>query len=239
MLAAVGLVIFGWWYNSPQQKGKRGETRVHDILMQLPDEYYVLDDVVLKTERGTTQIDHVVISKYGIFAIETKNYRGEIYGDDSRQQWTQIIVTEVRYRRKWYKTYTHVTKNQFYNPVKQSIGHAYEIKKHLLEWAHLKVIPIVVFAGNADLSNVQSSNHVIYDSNLIEIILSYRTAYLSDSDVQNVVKRLAEKNIRETVDNKWRTRQTLWSAVQMLTQKLCCQTIHDCPKVVPLHYESE
>ena len=36
-----------------------------------------------------------------------------------------------------------------------------------------------------------------------------------------------------------RTRQTLWSAVQMLTQKLCCQTIHDCPKVVPLHYESE
>ena len=39
--------------------------------------------------------------------------------------------------------------------------------------------------------------------------------------------------------NYWRTRQTLWRAVQMLTQKLCCQTIHDCPKVVPLHYESE
>ena len=36
-----------------------------------------------------------------------------------------------------------------------------------------------------------------------------------------------------------RTRQTLWRAVQMLTQKLSCQTIHDCPKVVPLHYESE
>ena len=36
-----------------------------------------------------------------------------------------------------------------------------------------------------------------------------------------------------------RTRQSLWSAVQMLTQKLCCQTIHDCPIVVPLHYESE
>ena len=39
--------------------------------------------------------------------------------------------------------------------------------------------------------------------------------------------------------NMWRTRQTLWRAVQMLTQKLSCQTIHDCPKVVPLHYESE
>ena len=42
-----------------------------------------------------------------------------------------------------------------------------------------------------------------------------------------------------TTTTLWRTRQTLWRAVQMLTQKLCCQTIHDCPKVVPLHYESE
>ena len=45
--------------------------------------------------------------------------------------------------------------------------------------------------------------------------------------------------IRQYLKEKRRTRQTLWSAVQMLTQKLCCQTIHDCPKVVPLHYESE
>ena len=44
---------------------------------------------------------------------------------------------------------------------------------------------------------------------------------------------------KSTIENIRRTRQTLWSAVQMLTQKLCCQTIHDCPKVVPLHYESE
>ena len=43
----------------------------------------------------------------------------------------------------------------------------------------------------------------------------------------------------ENLVNEGHTRQTLWSAVQMLTQKLCCQTIHDCPKVVPLHYESE
>ena len=47
------------------------------------------------------------------------------------------------------------------------------------------------------------------------------------------------KDVCEILDANRRTRQTLWSAVQMLTQKLCCQTIHDCPKVVPLHYESE
>ena len=46
-------------------------------------------------------------------------------------------------------------------------------------------------------------------------------------------------NDYDDIEDYWRTRQTLWRAVQMLTQKLSCQTIHDCPKVVPLHYESE
>ena len=50
---------------------------------------------------------------------------------------------------------------------------------------------------------------------------------------------LEYKTKGQTHEEQGRTRQTLWRAVQMLTQKLCCQTIHDCPKVVPLHYESE
>ena len=167
IVAIISLTIFGWWYNSPKQKGKRGEMRIHDILMQLPDEYHVMDDVMLKTTNGTTQIDHIVVSKYGIFAIETKNYRGEIYGNDNSQEWKQIIVTKVTYPKKPWKTYTYVTKNQFYNPVKQAVGHMYRIKDNLKEWPYLKVIPIVVFTGNADISKVSSQNHVIYDNSLL------------------------------------------------------------------------
>ena len=116
------LSLFLAWY--------RGEAYIHNVLMQLSDEYTIIDDVILPTEHGTTQIDHVVVSKYGIIAIETKNYRGEIYGDDNRKEWTQMIITNVNFRRKWWKTYTYVTKNHFYNPVKQSIGHVMQIKKH-------------------------------------------------------------------------------------------------------------
>ena len=47
-----------------------------------------------------TQIDHIVVSKFGVFAIETKNYRGEIYGNDNIQEWKQIIVTKVTYPKK-------------------------------------------------------------------------------------------------------------------------------------------
>lgn len=201
-LAIVGLLILGRWYHSPAYKGKEGENRVHNILLQLPDDYKILDDVVLRTDRGTTQIDHVVVSKYGVFAIETKNYRGEIYGDDNRKEWTQLIVTKVTYAKKWWKTYTYVTKNHFYNPVKQSLGHAFRIKELLFAFPHVKVVPIVVFAGDAILGNVNSRHHVVYEGNLLNVIGGYRTIFLNDDDVHNVIDILKKNNIRESV-NDW------------------------------------
>ena len=201
-IVIVGLSILGWWYNSPAYKGKEGEKRVHNILLQLPDDYVILDDVVLRTDRGTTQIDHVVVSRYGVFAIETKNYRGEIYGDDNRWEWTQMIVTDVTFTKKWWKTYTYVTKNHFYNPVKQSLAHSIAIKNLLSQWSALRIVPIVVFTGSAVLKDVISNYEVVYDFNLIETIMRYRTMYLSDADVQRVVDILLQKDVSEFIDNE-------------------------------------
>ena len=201
ILIVISFIVYRWWIKSPQRKGKIGEKKVSQLLSLLPDEYKVLDDVVLKTKRGTTQIDHIVVSKYGVFAIETKNYRGEIYGDDNRKEWTQVIVTNVTYLKKWYKTYTYVTKNQFYNPVKQSLGHLYEIKNTLTGWPNLKMFSIVVFVGDADLSNVTSNSIVIYADDLLNTIMGNRTIYLSDADVDNIYNQLSLMNQRASVNN--------------------------------------
>ena len=202
IILIVVLFVYLAWYNSAKQKGKRGEMRVSAILSQLSDEYTILNDLVFRTEKGTTQIDHLVVSKYGIFTIETKNYRGEIYGDDNRKEWTQLIVTEVTYAKKWWKTYTYVTKNRFYNPVKQSVGHAFRIKELLSVFPHVKIVPIVVFTGDAILSNVESKNHVVYEENLLDVIDGYKTTYLTDNDVQAVLAILTGNNIRETVSDR-------------------------------------
>ena len=172
------------------------------ILSQLPEEYTIFNDLVFRTEKGTTQIDHVVVSKYGVFAIETKNYRGEIYGDDDRGKWTQLIVTEVTYAKKWWKTYTYVTKNQFYNPVKQSLGHAFKIKELLSAFPHLKIVPIVAFVGEAILNNVNSKQHVVYEGDLLSVINMYKTTYLTDDDVKTVLNILERNNVREAVSNR-------------------------------------
>ena len=57
-----------WLFNQflLDQKGKRGEARVHNILASLPpDDYRLLDDVVLVTDRGTP-----IISDPGYYLSE-------------------------------------------------------------------------------------------------------------------------------------------------------------------------
>lgn len=227
-IAIVLFVLYGYSIicNTAAAKGQAGEKLIHNILMQLPDEYTVFKDVILKTPKGTTQIDHIVVSKYGVFAIETKNYRGEIYGDDNRKYWTQIIVTDVTYRRKWYKTYTYVTKNRFYNPVKQSLAHAYTIKSYLNDWKYLPVVPIVVFCGEAVLANVTASIPVVYDNNLIDLIRSYTTTYLTEQEVHDVVTRLDVSDYREVIDDRTHV-QNLRAAVSEENHKIASGI---CPK---------
>lgn len=202
LLLIILIYIFVRISNSPTGKGKIGEIFVHNILSQLPEGYFVMDDILLKAGNKTTQIDHVVISQYGIFTIETKNYRGEIYGDDNREEWTQMIVTDVHFKRKWYKTYTYVKKNHFYNPVKQSIAHVYAIKNILKEWPNLTIIPIIVFVGGASLAGIQSKYHVIYGHNLISTIMSYKYTCISADDVINIKNRVEQKNARQLINNQ-------------------------------------
>ncbi len=208
LLAILVIAVIIIRLNSSKIKGKRGEKKVSSTLKKLPSGYHVLNDVVLftDTDKGTTQIDHVVVSKYGVFAIESKNYGGKICGNDNIQYWTQLFVNKVRYKNKWYKRYTYVTKNQFYNPVKQALGHVYAIKKNLQDFPYLKVIPVVVFVGSADISKVNTDFHVIYGSDLLKTILGYGRVYLSDSEVSEVYSRLIQKNVRDIVDNKTHVR---------------------------------
>ncbi|PLT28172.1 nuclease-related domain-containing protein [Peribacillus deserti] len=60
-----------------------GEYKIGIQLAQLLKDYYHLNDILINntgSSSGYSQIDHVVLTPYGIFVIETKNYQGTIYG---------------------------------------------------------------------------------------------------------------------------------------------------------------
>ena len=75
LFICIVILLFVWkgWLSKPENIGKMGERRVARKLHWLSKEYITLNDVLLPTRYGTTQIDHIVVSPYGIFIIETKN----------------------------------------------------------------------------------------------------------------------------------------------------------------------
>lgn len=81
----------------PYLKGKMGEfaVAVH-VKLYLKDHYILLNDLTLPDGEGaTTQIDHLLLSPFGVFVIETKNYKGWIFGSERQKQWTQKIYKKV------------------------------------------------------------------------------------------------------------------------------------------------
>ncbi len=72
-------------------KGAVGERQVRQFLRSKldPRDFRVLNDVTLQVAKGTTQIDHVVLSRYGIFVLETKHLSGWLFGQAGDRFWTR------------------------------------------------------------------------------------------------------------------------------------------------------
>ena len=83
IIAIIGIiVVIIVKKNMTQVVGFAGEYWVQKELNKLPGEYLFLSDVMLEIDGKTTQIDHIVFSKYGIFVIETKQRNTYITGNE-------------------------------------------------------------------------------------------------------------------------------------------------------------
>lgn len=167
-------------FKSPNIKGNIGERKVSKALNTLDNnEYKVVNNVMIRTDRGTTQIDHVVISVYGIFVIETKNYKGLIFGNEYDDNWKQVI-----YKRS----------ERFRNPIKQNYGHVAALKERLNLDKDLLIISIIAFTNRASLK-VNTKTPVMYDNDVVSYIRSYNNKLISEDDVKRIYYDLLMSNI--------------------------------------------
>ena len=74
LIIGAGLIYYGYNNGKSWNKGIKGEYIVAEYLNQLPDDYFVFNDV--KFPRSYGNLDHVVVGPTGIYVIETKNYKG-------------------------------------------------------------------------------------------------------------------------------------------------------------------
>ena len=130
--------------------------------------YRRADNVIVPSQNGTTQIDHILVSVYGIFVIETKNIKGWIFGAPESDKWTQVI-----YGKKW----------RFQNPIKQNYRHT----RCLSEYLHLDhnvFRPVVFFIGESEFKTDMPPN--VLNCGLMSYIRQFQEPCLTPQEVAQV-----------------------------------------------------
>lgn len=94
LLWIVPLLLLLFFLSSPRFRGDIAESRVRRLLASGLERnlYTVFNDLVVPSGGGTTPIDHVVVSKFGIFVIESQYVRGWISGGEFQEQWKQGLL---------------------------------------------------------------------------------------------------------------------------------------------------
>ena len=197
--------------NSSKIKGSVGEFKVNTRLNFLGNEYISLNDILIKSSNGnTSQIDELVLSEYGIFIIETKNYKGWIFGNEKSENWTQVIFKE---------------KHTFRNPIKQNWSHVYALKNVLSEFPNIHYFPIVVFTGDATLKGIESTVPVIYGNRLNSTIKNLSSEKcLSQTEVKKIKSILESVEITEKMARKEHVKNIKQNIVekQLKMENLIC-----------------
>ncbi len=137
---AVGILITSliirarikWIRGKSKRIGRQGEHRVAKFLNALKrKDNILLNDIIISSDNGrTSQIDHILVSKRGIFVIETKSFQGRIVGSEHAQYWTQHLSSQSR---------------NFYNPLRQNKSHIKTLHKLFPEFNSDLFFSIIVF----------------------------------------------------------------------------------------------
>ena len=186
--------------------GLAGELWVKLELKKLPKDYLILNDVMIETkDESTHQVDHIVVSKYGIFVIETKQYNGYIKGNDYDKKWEINLG-----KQKYYVT----------NPVHQNYGHIKSLQE-VLSLNENNFISIVCISSRARLKI--KSNIVTPIASLLDKILSYKEEVLPN--YEEIYNKLLDINIIDKSKRKKHVKQA-----KNIKKEKEQQSVNKCPK---------
>jgi restriction system protein len=173
------IVIKSAWF-----KGVLGEWQVNLLIKFFlnKNDYHLIKNVTLPTftdgkEQGTTQIDHIIVSKYGIFVIETKNMKGWIFGSENQKQWTQQIFKH---------------KSKFQNPLHQNYKHVKKLENTLFTGSNAKndsIFSVIIFIGDSTFKTKMPEN-VRFARGGIEYIKSKTNIVFTGVEVANIIDKI-------------------------------------------------
>lgn len=165
-----------------ERLGQQGEKRVASLLKQgLKDEDFRLYrnlilpmDEITEGTPALTEVDLVLLTHFGVFVIEVKNYSGWIFGGEKQALWTQKIFTK---------------QTRFKNPLHQNYKHCLAVAHclGLVEGLH----SVVVFSDEASFKTPLPKN-VVNESGLLSLIAQYK-GQISETSHNLAFTRAAER----------------------------------------------
>jgi len=237
-LVVIGTVVKSAWF-----KGVMGEWMINSSVQKNlnPEIYCLLKNVTIPSDGGTTQIDHVIVSRFGIFVLETKNMQGWIFGSERQKSWTQQI-------------YKHKTK--FQNPLHQNYKHVKTLQQ-LLNLSDSHIYSLVVFVGGSTFKTEMPVN-VVQGKAFLKFIQDKTEVVLSEQEVKSLVSQIEEgrlqpnlkthvkhvRNVKKIVkekQNQVRTKADVRQdeVIEKITQdEPLLEEIQRQPSVDPFHSDS-
>jgi len=153
-----------------------GEALVSRLLLShfCPPDYHLMNHVTIRMDDGTTQVDHILVSRFGVFVIETKHYSGWLFANAADSTWTQ-----VRFRRRF----------RFQNPIFQNNRHVRAVQS-LLDFLQPEAVKsVVVFSGDAEFKTAIPQG-VTTIGQLAEYLRQQKEEVMSQKRLQFCVGRL-------------------------------------------------
>lgn len=186
LLALVAaLAVLGVVLRHPRVKGWRGERRVQRMIREglNPHLYADLHNVTLPTaDGGSTQIDHLIFSPYGVFVLETKNLKGWIFGSERQAEWTQKI---------------HPNHSQkFQNPLRQNYLHTQTVRA-VLGLPADQVHSVVAFVGESQFKT-DMPPQVLQGQAFIGYILQFQQQIWGPEEMQGLIDTLEQHRLTPT-----------------------------------------
>jgi len=183
---AIPIVILALVVKSAWFKGIAGELAVNLSAKLFLDKnkYDLLKNVTLPTENGSTQVDHIIVSVYGVFVVETKNMKGWILGNPNQKLWTQGV-----YKKSI----------KFQNPLHQNYKHVRTLES-LLGLNEQQVFSVIVFVGDGTFKSDMPEN-VTSRKGYITYIKSKTRSVLSESEVQDICHKIESGRFIVSVAN--------------------------------------
>lgn len=169
------IFVLAFILKSSWLKGLLGEWQVNLLIKFFLDknEYHLIKNVTLPTEDGSTQIDHIIVSKYGIFVVETKNMKGWIFGSENQKQWTQQIFKH---------------KSKFQNPLHQNYKHVKTLEA-CLNAKNNSIFSVIIFIGDSTFKTKMPEN-VKFARGGIEYIKSKTDIVFDVQEVADVIEQI-------------------------------------------------